>query len=150
MEKFDIRPVIEDGIELIQHTTQGHKISLHTTITSLTITGDPQRIEQMIINLLTNAIKYSPLGKQVGVFLTADKKQVKIGVKDEGIGIPADKLEQIFSRFYRVEELSSNISGLGIGLYLSKEIVDRHHGKIWVDSTLGKGSTFWLTLPLQK
>jgi PAS domain S-box-containing protein len=149
-EKFDIKPVIDDAIELIQHTTQGHQIVLHTTITSLSIIGDPQRIEQVVINLLTNAIKYSPSGKQVDVFLTADKKQVKIGVKDEGIGIPADKLEQVFSRFYRVEELSSNISGLGIGLYLSKEIVDRHHGKIWVDSTLEKGSTFWITLPLEK
>jgi PAS domain S-box-containing protein len=149
-EKFDIKPVIDDAIELIRHTTQGHRISLHTAITSLTITGDPQRIEQVIINLLTNAIKYSPSGKQVGVFLTADKKQVKIGVKDEGIGIAADKLEHVFSRFYRVEDLNSNISGLGIGLYLSKEIVDRHHGKIWVDSTLEKGSTFWITLPLEK
>jgi len=149
-EKFDIRPIIDDGIELIQHTNSTHQIFLHTDIKSATICGDPQRIEQVIINLLTNAIKYSPSQKKIDVFLTADTRQVKIGIKDEGIGIPADRLEQIFNRFYRVEELNRNISGLGIGLYISKEIVERHNGKIWVDSTLEKGSTFWITLPLEK
>lgn len=149
-EKFDIRPIIDDGIELIQHTNSTHHIFLHTEITSAIICGDPQRIEQVIINLLTNAIKYSPSQKKIDVFLTADSRQVKIGVKDEGIGVPADKLQEIFNRFYRVEELNRNISGLGIGLYISKEIVERHNGKIWVDSTLEKGSTFWITLPLEK
>lgn len=149
-EKFDIRPIIDDAIELIQHTNATHHISLHTRVTSATICGDPQRVEQVVINLLTNAIKYSPSGKKVEVFLTTDTRQVKIGVKDEGLGIPADRLEQIFNRFYRVEELNSNISGLGIGLYISKEIIERHNGKIWVDSTLEKGSTFWITLPLEK
>lgn len=149
-EKFDIRPIIDDAVELIQHTNSTHQILLHTELSSAIICGDPQRIEQVIINLLTNAIKYSPQGKQVEIFLSADTRQVKIGVKDNGLGIPADRLEQIFNRFYRVEELNSNISGLGIGLYISKEIVERHNGKIWVDSTLEKGSTFWITLPLEK
>lgn len=149
-EKFDIRPTIDDAIELIQHTNATHHILLHTQVQSAVICGDPQRIEQVIINLLTNAIKYSPQGKKVEIFLSVDTRQVKIGVKDEGLGIPADRLDQIFNRFYRVEELNSNISGLGIGLYISKEIIERHNGKIWVDSTLEKGSTFWLTLPLEK
>ncbi|MFI5163585.1 MAG: PAS domain S-box protein, partial [Sphingobacteriales bacterium] len=85
-EKFDIRPIIDDGIELIQHTNATHHIFLHTDVASATVCGDPQRIEQVIINLLTNAIKYSPSRKKVDVFLTADTRQVKIGIKDEGLG----------------------------------------------------------------
>jgi len=73
---------------------------------------------------------------------------VKVGIKDAGFGIPADKLTHIFSRFYRVEGISPAISGLGIGLYIAHDIIERHNGKLWVESELGKGSSFWFTLPL--
>jgi PAS domain S-box-containing protein len=148
IEQFDIKPVVDGAIELIKHSNNNYNILLQTSIDSLTVNGDPHRLEQVLINLLTNAIKYSPGSDIVEVFLNTTENTVNIGVKDYGVGIPADKLTQVFSRFYRIEGANPNISGLGIGLYLSHEIVTRHKGKIWVESELGKGSTFWLSLPI--
>lgn len=149
-ENFDIRQIIDEAIELIQHSSQTHSISLNTDIHSLQLYGDPQRIEQVIINLLTNAIKYSPQANKVEVGLSCTADQVQVSIKDFGMGIPVEKLQHVFSRFYRVEDLNPNISGLGIGLYISHEIVNRHSGKLWADSVLGQGSTFWLCLPIGK
>lgn len=147
-EVFDIKFVLGEAVELIEHSHVHHKISVETNITSLSIFGDPQRIEQVIINLLTNAIKYSPAASEVKVLLSSVNEKIMIGVKDSGIGIPDDMRMNIFSRFFRVEGLSPHMSGLGIGLYLSKEIIERHDGKIWVESELQKGSTFWFSLPI--
>jgi PAS domain S-box-containing protein len=149
-ENFDIRQVTDDAIELIQHSNQTHTISFETDVESLEIYGDPQRIEQVIINLLTNAIKYSPQANKVEVRLTHSAEEVQMNVKDFGIGIPAEKLQHLFSRFYRVEDMNPNISGLGIGLYISHEIVSRHGGKLWVESILGEGSVFRLSIPIGK
>jgi PAS domain S-box-containing protein len=148
IEQFDIKPVVDGAIELIKHSNNNYNISLQTSIDSLIISGDPHRIEQVLINLLTNAIKYSPGKDKVEVYLNTKGNKVMIGVKDYGVGIAADNLKQIFSRFYRVEGANPNISGLGIGLYLSHEIISRHKGKLWAESELGKGSTFWISLPL--
>lgn len=147
-EHFDIHAVVADAIELIHHSYRTHEIKLMADVESLQIYADPQRIEQVIINLLTNAIKYSPQVKNVEVRLSQVRDEVQISVKDFGLGIPVEKQQQIFSRFYRVEDMSPNISGLGIGLYISYEIVSRHGGKLWVDSILGQGSTFWMSLPI--
>jgi PAS domain S-box-containing protein len=147
-DQFDIKKVVEDAIELIQHTYDKYEIIFETSADTCLVEADTQRIEQVLVNLLTNAIKYSPGANKVIVSLIHQKDEVKIGVKDFGIGIPASKLNQVFSRFYRIEDADPNISGLGIGLYLSHEIITRHHGKIWVESEPGKGSTFWFTLPV--
>jgi signal transduction histidine kinase len=147
-EEFEIKTVVENAIELIQQSNINYQIILESKVHSLKINGDPHRIEQVLINLLTNAIKYSPKANKMEVFLSNTKDQVTIGVKDYGLGIAADKLSQIFSRFFRIEGNDPGISGLGIGLYLTSQIVDRHNGKIWVESELGKGSTFWVTLPI--
>jgi signal transduction histidine kinase len=93
-------------------------------------------------------IRYSPGTDQVIIYLVKEAGSVKVGIRDFGIGIASEKLEDIFSRFYRVDEANPNISGLGIGLYLSQEIIARHHGKIWAESEPRVGSTFWFTLPL--
>jgi PAS domain S-box-containing protein len=148
-ERFDIRQVVENVIELFAHGNNNYHIHLETEIPELYINGDAHRIEQVINNLLTNAIRYAPGSNQAIILLSYEKNYVKVGVRDFGVGIPPEKLKQIFSRFYRVEEASPNISGLGIGLYLSEEIITRHHGKIWAESELGVGSTFWFTLPLE-
>jgi PAS domain S-box-containing protein len=147
-ENFDICHVIDEAIELIQHSNTTHQIFLEKNVDCLTIFGDPQRVEQVIINLLTNAIKYSPSANRVEVSLNRTDNEVIVGVKDAGFGIPADKLINIFSRFYRVDGISPAISGLGIGLYISHDIIERHNGKLWAESELGKGSTFWFTLPI--
>jgi PAS domain S-box-containing protein len=146
-ESFDLINLLNDSIELIELSNTEHKITLHTSIDHLDVQGDPQRIEQVLINLMTNAIKYSPSKFEVDVSVEYADNYAKIGVKDRGIGLQKDKQEQIFSRFYRVDGLSPHMSGLGIGLYISREIIERHKGKIWVESDYGQGSTFWFTIP---
>ena len=147
-EEFDARTVLDDAIELVQQSYNTHQIILNTEVSHAVVTGDPNRIEQVIINLLTNAIKYSPMANMVEVFLSHTAQEVLIGVKDYGMGIDPEKFSQLFSRFYRVEDSNPSISGLGIGLYISHEIVSRHHGKLWVESELNKGSTFWFSIPI--
>lgn len=144
----DIRNLVDDAIELLKHFNTKYEITLRTEVTQLKVGLDRERIEQVLINLLSNAIKYSPGNFRVEVELLCEPEYIRIGVRDYGIGIPPDKLAHVFSRFYRVEEISPNISGLGIGLYISHEIVTRHRGEIRVESELEKGSTFWVTLPI--
>jgi PAS domain S-box-containing protein len=110
------------------------------------LTADRDRIEQVILNLITNGIKYGN-GKPVEVSLSAGVESVKVYVKDHGIGIAPENQERIFQKFERA--ISSNeISGLGIGLYITTEIVKSHHGRIWVESESGKGSIFTVEIPL--
>jgi len=148
VELFDIRSLLEDVIEMIAFSNSSFNITLDTTFENLMVTGDPNRIEQVVINLLTNSVRYSSGEKQVIVRLTADGNEVRVSVQDFGMGIAAEQLEHIFARFYRVDNQASGISGLGIGLYLSHEIVTRHGGRIWAESEPGKGSTFNFVLPL--
>jgi PAS domain S-box-containing protein len=148
VELFDIRALLEDVIEMIAFSNSSFNITLDTTFEKLMVTGDPNRIEQVFINLLTNSVRYSSGEKQVIVKLTSTANDVQVSVKDFGMGIAAEQLEHIFARFYRVDNETSSISGLGIGLYLSHEIVTRHGGRMLAESELGKGSTFNFVLPL--
>jgi len=148
VEQFDIGQVLKDAIELFAYGNHNYNISLETDVTELLVTGDPHRVEQVIVNLLTNAIRYSPGTDKIIIYLSREAHEVKVGIRDFGVGIAPEKLKDIFSRFYRVDDANPNISGLGIGLYLSHEIVSRHNGRIWAESEPGVGSTFWFTLPL--
>ncbi|UEG52132.1 PAS domain S-box protein [Mucilaginibacter daejeonensis] len=146
---FDLHQLALDAIELISAANRQYSIDFNTDVKTIIVQGDPQRIEQVILNLLTNAIRYSNNNHQIDVYLSIDSDVAKVAVQDRGIGIPADKLEQIFSRFYRVGE-NKNVSGLGLGLYLSQYIIDRHGGRIWAESQPGEGSVFYFTLPIEK
>jgi signal transduction histidine kinase len=105
------------------------------------------------VNLIQNAIKYSPKGSSIELSLSLENNapaagQVVISVRDKGIGIPSDQLGQVFNRFFRASNASAkHYSGLGLGLYISKEIVQRHGGRLWVESVVGEGSTFHMALP---
>ncbi|MBB6128653.1 PAS domain S-box protein [Mucilaginibacter lappiensis] len=145
---FNITQIVQETIELIQYSTKTHQIVLQQPEQEIIISADKQRIEQVIVNLLSNAIKYSPYEKLVNVAISVVHNEVRVAVQDYGMGILKEHQERIFSRFYRVEELASHISGLGIGLYISKEIITRHHGKLWLDSEPEKGSTFFFEIPL--
>lgn len=145
---FDLREIVEEAIELIINSTESYEIILVEAPDTCIINGDSQRIEQVVVNLLGNAIKYSPGANKVEIKIIQQVDEVLVAVIDNGLGIAEDKIKNLFSRFYRIEEASPNISGLGIGLYLSHEIISRHQGHIWVESQLGKGSTFWFSLPL--
>lgn len=146
-ERFDIRLMMNSVLELIEHTHSNHEIVMETSFESLYMHGDEQRIGQVMINLITNAIKYSPNPAKISVSLSCTDREITVGVKDSGFGIAADNLTHIFSRFYRVEDSNPTISGLGIGLYITSQIIERHQGKIWAESELGKGSTFWFSIP---
>jgi PAS domain S-box-containing protein len=112
------------------------------------VTGDRDRLEQVLGNLLENAVKYSPDGSDVTVTVEDRGESFLTAVCDRGIGIPADELAQVFERFHRGRHVSStNYGGLGLGLYITKQIIERHGGTIWVDSKEGQGTTFYFSLP---
>jgi signal transduction histidine kinase len=110
---------------------------------------DPARIQQVVTNLLSNAIKFSPEGGTVTIGAAAEDDKVKVWVTDQGIGIPPEAMPNLFTKFFRVDnDETRKIGGTGLGLALIKEIVEAHGGHIWVESELGKGSTFSFTLPI--
>lgn len=146
---FDIVQVLKDAIELLSFSNEGYNISLNTAMVEMKVIGDPHRIEQVLVNLLSNAIRYSPGTNQIIIYLSREEQEVKIGIQDFGIGIAPEKLKDIFTRFYRIEDNRLNVSGLGIGLYLSRQIVLQHKGRIWAESEPGTGSIFWFTLPFE-
>jgi len=145
--EFELQELIDESVVSVFPMQGKHKIVLKKTANECVVYADRKRIGQVLTGLLVNAIKYSPDRHEITLLLRPGKKTVKVGVKDEGVGIAAANLDQIFTRFYRSDETGPHISGLGIGLYLAREIINRHQGKLWAESEPGKGSTFWLSLP---
>jgi PAS domain S-box-containing protein len=147
MEIFDVTKLIEEIISDSRPISQGHEIIFENR-SVININADREKIGQVISNFISNAIKYSPKDTSVVVELTTTDNNVKVAIKDNGIGIKQTDQQNIFQRFYRVEDESTKgFSGFGIGLYLSAEIINLHNGKIGVYSEEGKGSTFYFTLP---
>jgi len=144
---FDIIQLVTDVIELMQFSTNTHKIVLETEYPQLEVYADKNRIEQVLINLISNAIKYSYKADLVKIRITTSGNDPIVSVQDFGVGIEQTQHEQIFSRFYRINDTKNSIPGLGIGLFISKEIIERHNGKLWMESEPGKGSTFSFQLP---
>jgi signal transduction histidine kinase len=124
------------------------EVSLDLHDTGLQIQADPARLAQVFDNLLGNASKYAP-GSPVVISLHRDGNFVRIAVKDRGPGIPAENLEHLFTRFYRVPELTASVRGTGLGLYICRQIVQAHLGEISAESTIGEGTTFNILLPLE-
>jgi len=131
--------------------TRNHDIVFHRSPEPVVVRGDKERLEQVLVNLLQNAIKYSPQGGQIVVAVQRRDREVRISVKDPGIGIPGEDQPRLFQRFFRAANATTrNYSGLGIGLFVSHEIVHRHGGRFEVESEVPKGSTFAFYLPLQQ
>jgi signal transduction histidine kinase len=110
--------------------------------------GNPVRLRQMLSNLINNAIKYTPTRGKIQVLGHAEGGQIIIQVSDNGPGIPPSDQPYIFDKFYRGSNIDGDVTGTGLGLAIVKSIVENHEGRIWVDSTLGEGSTFTVVLPI--
>jgi PAS domain S-box-containing protein len=146
---FKLGELLSDSLESLKITNSNHQVQVEGDSETI-IAGDRFRLEQVFTNFLSNAIKYSPDSNKVIINITKDNGFIKIAVTDFGIGIPQKKISQLFQRFSRVESESRKFHGLGLGLYISAEIIRRHGGKVGVESEQGKGSTFYFTLPLKK
>lgn len=144
---FNFNELVNEVIEDMQRTTSKHRI-VSVLEESGDIYADPERIGQVLTNLLSNAIKYSPRADKIIVRTSVMENQLKLCVEDFGVGIAEEKQEKVFEQFYRVSgDKQHTFPGLGLGLYISSEIIKREGGRIWVEAVEGKGSTFCFTLP---
>jgi two-component system CheB/CheR fusion protein len=145
---FEIDKLIHEVVEEAEATTYNQEIILKTC-DKLTVNADREKVGQVITNIISNAVKYAPLGRKIEISCKNVADMVQVRVKDEGEGIAPEDQQRLFERFFRVEKDNSrSVPGFGIGLYLSSEIIKHHNGKIWVESEPGEGSTFCFTLPL--
>lgn len=145
---FDFSQMVEEVVEDLQRTSSKHQIIMELDFQG-SILGDRDRVGQVVINLLTNAIKYSPDANRIVLQTRQQGNEVELCVQDFGIGISADKKDKVFEQFYRVSGTREHtFPGLGLGLYISSEIVKNMNGRMWVNSVEGKGSTFCFALPV--
>lgn len=146
---FDLDALALEVVTHMQAIVQTHQLLLEKAEKAC-ICADRERIEQVLTSLLTNAIKYSPAASRVTMYVevTENENEALVSVRDVGIGIEQANHQKIFDRFYQVGDAEQLPSGMGLGLYLAREIVEHHRGRIWVESQKGAGSTFRFTLPL--
>jgi two-component system sensor histidine kinase VicK len=148
-QNFDLAELVKEAEEETIVTISSHHV-IFAPVEETFIVGDRDKIGQVINNFISNAVKYSPHGSTIQVACTTVQNTALVSVKDEGMGVKPEDQQRLFERYYRVEAMSNQtISGFGIGLYLCSEIINRHDGKIWVDSEPGNGSTFYFSLPVK-
>jgi PAS domain S-box-containing protein len=149
-ETLNLDELIHEIAEAAQQMSATHSVKV-SNVGPISIIGDRDRLGQVFTNLISNAIKYSPAASAVEIEVKVSTETVTVSVRDQGIGIPREQHEKIFERFYRaVAPNQKAFPGFGMGLYIVAEIVERHKGTITVESEMGKGSTFHVTLPLEK
>jgi two-component system CheB/CheR fusion protein len=144
--RLKISELIEDCCDHVRLT--GEYSIITEGECDLQVEADANRIDQVVLNFVNNAIKYAPASKVIRIRIERDGGFAKVSVIDEGPGIPPEKQQFIFDRYFRVDTSGLNYSGLGLGLYINSEIVKKHGGEIGVESKLGEGSAFWFTLPI--
>ena len=146
MQHFCADNMVNNAIEMMQQSNPNFTINKLGKTHEL-IFGDEMRLEQVVINFITNAIKYAPGTNQVNITINIKDGKLYLAVKDFGIGISSEQQKRIFEKFYRVEENSNRFNGLGIGLYICSEIINRHGGTIGVNSVPDEGSEFYFIIP---
>ncbi len=150
-EIISLSGFIDDVIDFVKEPAEKKKISIsrNQILSSLSVEADRNYLEQVLINLLDNAIKYTPEGGSLKISaIEKDTGEIEFSIEDNGIGIPKEDLPRVFERFYRVDKgRSQELGGTGLGLSIVKHLVQAHGGRVWVESQLGKGSTFYFTLP---
>lgn len=147
MKEFDFGQMLQESVESVQYISPNHELILNEKEKVLYI-GDRFRIEQVLNNFLTNAVKYSPKGGKVLVKSEVKLNNIIVSVQDFGIGIASNDLQRLFERYYRVDNSALRFEGLGLGLFISSEILKGHQGSFWLESKPGEGSTFYFRLPL--
>lgn len=148
-EPFQIDRLIRDTVENLAIATPEYSISISSD-TKATILGDELQISQVINNLVSNAIKYSPGTDKIDVYCNRVGSFVKVSITDYGMGISQQDQTKIFERFFRARDIQKKFPGMGIGLYICYEIIANHNGTLWVESEIGSGSTFNFTLPIMQ
>jgi two-component system sensor histidine kinase VicK len=144
-EVFDFDELVEETVQAIRQAHPSYHIEVRGKA-ELTLSADKDKLMQVLTNYLTNAVKYSDGNTHIVVSIVMRDGSLVVAVADRGKGIPAKELPFVFNRFYRAEK-TRNLEGLGIGLFLSRQIVEAHQGRTWVESIEGKGSTFYFSLP---
>jgi signal transduction histidine kinase len=147
IKEFNFESLINETIEFTRQSSPESAITV-TGNANIMIHADYERLQQVVVNLLSNAVKYSPASNKIGINISTENDELLFAVKDHGVGINKDNLLTIFEKFYREENNSISFPGLGVGLFISAEIIRRHKGRIWAKSTLGKGSQFNFAIPL--
>lgn len=147
-EDFFLADVLSECVRSVQASAEQHVIQLEIQVEDTKILADRARVAQIVGNILDNAVKYSPHGGQVTVRLREQGVDYLVSITDQGIGVSPEHFDHIFERFFRLRNTASRqYSGIGLGLYVTKAIVDSHGGKIWFSSNQGSGTTFYFTLP---
>jgi signal transduction histidine kinase len=149
--EFDLPSVIENTLILVRERAQRHGITLGRAVNERlgTIRGDERKVKQVLLNLLSNALKFTPEGGEIEVRAQMRDGAAEISVRDTGVGIAPEDQEAVFEEFRQVGTASKKVEGTGLGLAISRKFIELHGGRIWVKSKLGTGSTFTFTLPLR-
>jgi len=148
LEPVDMKSIIQGVCIQITPLLQGKNHTLTNNVPSLPlIHGDGPRLEQVMLNLMTNAVKFTPPGGRISITAREDGNGVIVSVKDNGIGIPKEEQSRLFKPYSRIQSDRQKQPGLGLGLAIAKQVVELHGGKIWVDSEAGGGSSFYFSLP---
>lgn len=149
LAEINFNEFLQDAIQMLSAVHQNNTINVSHARDSR-VNADPMRLEQVLTNLLGNAAKYSAKYSIIDITVnhSEDGKEVIVAVSDQGLGMSQDEIQRIFDKFYRVEDIAATHAGLGMGLYISSRIISDHGGRIWVDSEIDKGSTFYFTIPV--
>ncbi|HET6921602.1 MAG TPA: HAMP domain-containing sensor histidine kinase, partial [Anaeromyxobacteraceae bacterium] len=147
-ETYDLAEQVSEVLDRLQSVAAGHRLTL-ARHEPAPVYADRQRMEQVLVNLMDNAVKFSPGGCDVETTVARLGSEVQVSVRDQGLGIPRDRQARIFERYYRAHAgTPEDYGGIGVGLDMSREIVSRHGGRMWFESEPGTGSVFSFTLPL--
>jgi signal transduction histidine kinase len=146
-ELVDMAALLREEAQLYSQQSSSHEVEVEIEKAPLDVMGNPDRLRQVIGNLISNAIKYSPAGGVVEVHAAAENGHIRVEVRDEGMGIPLNQQPKIFTKFFRGDAAASGITGTGLGLAVSRDIVESHGGRIGFTSAEGEGTTFFVELP---
>ena len=149
LKPVDVNSLVREAVDRARASSNNHDLRVELDEALPIVNADPDRLVQVISNLLTNAVKYSPDGGEVTVGTHAEDGHVNVAVRDHGVGIAPENIGKVFARYERFESTKTNaVIGTGLGLAISKQIIELHGGRIWVESKLGEGSTFQFTVPV--